>query len=476
MHVLFFALVCLVSRSLDVPNLERDVLAYCPPTEDAFMNFSCVGSAKDSKNIRFLMNHAEEVEWAVADAQESGKLSAEQSQPLLLYLESHLLLLCWQNLECAFQDAAQRNYWFIQFIKRCHELQHRALHLRPGEAGEDLCFDFELQVSVLDRAHRQIISDGTNGLQPAHAWLPGEVSPPCQGLQHHADVGPMQPWAWLPTKHGKRLLSAAVGATALLLDYLRKKGDDAFVVNLGASDGRCQLENLLMLDVANCAFDLGVRGIAIEGRDGEALRGRWQGVEAFGGYVSPSNVTSLMPLEPVSLLKIDLDHADCRFAEAILSSMPVPEALYVEYNRAMPPPVRLREKFSEQTVEAFSQVEDNWLVFAKKRHWGGCSMQAWQDLAESYGFELVQADFNDLLFLQKGLAERLGLRPAHASLFEHWLAAAHCVVPGRHLFGLQYHAAFDFRALAEAPERERCRLAKAWWLHEGADETSDLAC
>ena len=88
------------------------------------------------------------------------------------------------------------------------------------------------------------------------------------------------------------------------------------VVNLGAHDGSCRGGSAVkdvINDVANCAFDLGARGVAVEGLElASTLEGRWPGVIVHAGYVSPSNVSrvvedALFRLEAwrVDLLKIE---------------------------------------------------------------------------------------------------------------------------------------------------------------------------
>mmetsp|Transcript_131599 Transcript_131599/g.421156 ORF Transcript_131599/g.421156 Transcript_131599/m.421156 type:complete len:318 (-) Transcript_131599:61-1014(-) len=271
----------------------------------------------------------------------------------------------------------------------------------------------------------------------------------------------------------------------------------AAVVNLGAHDGTCSYGGKVV-DPANCAFERGHPGIALEGKPGllQKSSDHWDGVHLHEGYISPWNVSKIVrdsmeahQATSISLLKIDLDHADCFFAQALLSdpALPLPDILVVEYNKAFPPPVRFQERFSDATVADFSGSEDSWLVFGKRRQWMGCSLQSWHDLVSDLGYSLLAADFEDLAFLRNGVLDlgggsgELGKESGGGGaagdwLFHVWLEAAHCAAPSRRLHGMQNSANLDLRALAEEGWEDRCHVAFSWWVHERGYLHSDMSC
>lgn len=55
-------------------------------------------------------------------------------------------------------------------------------------------------------------------------------------------------------------------------------------------------------------------------------------------------------------------------------------------------------------------LEDASIVFGLRRHWIGCSMQAWQELAAWHGYLLLWADPFDLVFGRRDIVEQLGWR------------------------------------------------------------------
>ena len=176
------------------------------------------------------------------------------------------------------------------------------------------------------------------------------------------------------------------------------------VVNLGAFDGSCS-DGAIVKDVANCAFDSGARGVAVEGLElAGGLQDRWPGVVIHTGYISPGNVSkvvqdalSRLAASHVDLLKIDLDHADCFFAEALLRGALLqrpPAFLVVEYNRVFPPPIRFRERFDDKEA---GRMGLSWMEGKHSQHWSGCSMQAWHDTAAAHGYKLLQATLFDLI-------------------------------------------------------------------------------
>ena len=256
---------------------------------------------------------------------------------------------------------------------------------------------------------------------------------------------------------------------------------ELIVVNLGAHDGACK-DGAVVKDVANCAFDLGARGVAVEGLTlASTLEGRWKDVLVHVGYVSPANVTEIvgtalsrLAAKHVDLLKIDFDHADCFFAEALLRHGLAPAFMVVEYNRIFPPPIRFKERFSEAKAGRMGQ---SWMDGKRSQHWSGCSMQAWHDTAAAHGYELLQATLFDLTFLHQNVKHLdLGLDSLNgwpSSIFNTWLASAYCFAPSRRLYGHQAFASLDLRALPELPADDRCALAARWWSSEGQTSQSD---
>uniref|UniRef100_A0A7S4UBV4 Uncharacterized protein n=1 Tax=Alexandrium monilatum TaxID=311494 RepID=A0A7S4UBV4_9DINO len=227
----------------ELPALARGSLDYCPPIADSFIDFSCVDNSSRTAVIAFLSRRAEEILWAIANAREVGRLGLEKTTGVLSFLESFMLLLCWSRLDCAFRDGeAARNYWSSHFIARCREMQMRAPVL-PGENPVDLCTDSELQTSLLARIRGYVLSEADRSEvgDAVHAVFPPDVSPVCEDITGEV-VGPMWPLAQRAVLQGTYMLSVAMEPLVAVMGFVARRGHASFVVNLGASDGKCQAQ------------------------------------------------------------------------------------------------------------------------------------------------------------------------------------------------------------------------------------------
>eukprot|EP00927_Polykrikos_kofoidii_P015508 TRINITY_DN16906_c0_g1_i1.p1 TRINITY_DN16906_c0_g1~~TRINITY_DN16906_c0_g1_i1.p1 ORF type:complete len:590 (+),score=66.69 TRINITY_DN16906_c0_g1_i1:163-1932(+) len=138
-----------------------------------------------------------------------------------------------------------------------------------------------------------------------------------------------------------------------LLELLERSGVrlSRFVVNLGASDGRCTPGALY--DPANCLMLMhGFGGVAFEGREDDFiklakrfssrtdihLRFGWATPELAAAYAG-----EVTPRSP-DLLKVDVDNCDSCFVEAMLDRFD-PKLIHVEIEADLPPSLLRRSPF-----------------------------------------------------------------------------------------------------------------------------------
>eukprot|EP00928_Gymnodinium_smaydae_P098498 TRINITY_DN9172_c0_g1_i5.p1 TRINITY_DN9172_c0_g1~~TRINITY_DN9172_c0_g1_i5.p1 ORF type:complete len:528 (-),score=91.37 TRINITY_DN9172_c0_g1_i5:4-1587(-) len=472
--------------------LQRPTLDYCPPVDllgDPRNVLLCGLESNFEGNgyLQYLERRAEEIEIAASGLREAGLLSRVSFECVIRLAEACFLILCVQRFRCIFENEAD---FHLEMVQRAHDMESYALDLRKsGQLDMSWEVDATADVSVmLESLHEELYKLHMRGnvdsltdalaLAPGFAWYPEDVVSGCSSL----DV--RFPGPSLPASSKEwRLVYQPLLRVEWVLDLIASRVPLARrALNLGAHDGRCRDDSGVVNDHANCAFDRGFGGVAIEGdpalRDALHER-RWSGVSIHVGYITPANVSAVLGAEAAlefDLLKIDLDHADCVFADALLRGLArQPKVLHVEYNPVFPPPVRYRERFSMEVIDGYAAVEDSWTVFRHYEHWMGCSLQAWIDTLEVHGYQLFQVEWNDLTFVRGDLFRHVAAHAAARDPLTLWKAGTWCRAPGRLKRGLQRAASIDFRVLSESAEL-RCEAATAWFRQEGADARGDLSC
>ncbi|CAJ1348626.1 unnamed protein product [Effrenium voratum] len=477
------------------------VLGYCPFLEPGAWPEECQAAvalqaggasgrrrAEEGMMLSFY-GHVEELEWAVADASEAGRLVADMAGRILSFAEGLHLMLCVSQHRCLYPSEED---FELAWNRTCDDLLLRLpiawqwQSPQPCRSGNEL-------MAVMGSLVEGLAKAPAAGL-PAAALYPPDVAPVCESLES-PNLTSRQPLLSLDGTYGRHTLSTAAPVDLLgALETLRPR---PVAVNLGAFDGSCRhgpTATSAVADVANCAFERGAVGLAIEGLEvARNMEGRWPGVEVHVGYVSPEEASELvtaglqrMGHTEVDLLKIDLDHADCFFGSALLRKLPsLPAVLVVEYNRYLPPPIRFRERFSSSRAGVLGA---DWMEGKVSQHWSGCSLQAWHDLAAAHNYQLLQATLLDLVFLRADVAHRWALKDGPLgpeALFEAAFQAD--VAPGASNWGVQRQSlllgdgqAFvrlDLRRLAAENADARCALARRWWRAEKAEGVdSELYC
>ncbi|CAJ1397147.1 unnamed protein product [Effrenium voratum] len=516
------------------------VLGYCPFLEPGAWPEECQAAvalqaggasgrrrAEEGMMLSFY-GHVEELEWAVADASEAGRLVADMAGRILSFAEGLHLMLCVSQhrrgerapgtgLRGAWKTAAgllrtrgapKTGSWGAGFCDlesklRAWEVNEVAPVVFGRQVGPDTptaiwnggrCLypseeDFELAwnrtcddlllrlpiawqwqspqpcrsgnelMAVMGSLVEGLAKAPAAGL-PAAALYPPDVAPVCESLES-PNLTSRQPLLSLDGTYGRHTLSTAAPVDLLgALETLRPR---PVAVNLGAFDGSCRhgpTATSAVADVANCAFERGAVGLAIEGLEvARNMEGRWPGVEVHVGYVSPEEASELvtaglqrMGHTEVDLLKIDLDHADCFFGSALLRKLPsLPAVLVVEYNRYLPPPIRFRERFSSSRAGVLGA---DWMEGKVSQHWSGCSLQAWHDLAAAHNYQLLQATLLDLVFLRADVAHRWAPKDGPLgpeALFEAAFQAD--VAPGASNWGVQRQSLSGCAPPSASPRR-----------------------
>ncbi|CAJ1348623.1 unnamed protein product [Effrenium voratum] len=388
------------------------VLGYCPFLEPGAWPEECQAAVALQEGMMLsFYGHVEELEWAVADASEAGRLVADMAGRILSFAEGLHLMLCVSQHRCLYPSEED---FELAWNRTCDDLLLRLpiawqwQSPQPCRSGNEL-------MAVMGSLVEGLAKAPAAGL-PAAALYPPDVAPVCESLES-PNLTSRQPLLSLDGTYGRHTLSTAAPVDLLgALETLRPR---PVAVNLGAFDGSCRhgpTATSAVADVANCAFERGAVGLAIEGLEvARNMEGRWPGVEVHVGYVSPEEASELvtaglqrMGHTEVDLLKIDLDHADCFFGSALLRKLPsLPAVLVVEYNRYLPPPIRFRERFSSSRAGVLGA---DWMEGKVSQHWSGCSLQAWHDLAAAHNYQLLQATLLDLVFLRADVAHRWALK------------------------------------------------------------------
>lgn len=171
------------------------------------------------------------------------------------------------------------------------------------------------------------------------------------GGQREEQHGPPHPLQLVAADVSGRYAPLHV-AVPELLEVLEQRGVrlSRFVVNLGASDGRCAAGALY--DPANCLMLRGFGGVAFEGREEDflALARRFASrpdVHLRFGWATPSLAAAyageVAPRSP-DVLKVDVDNCDSCFVEAMLDRFD-PKLIHVEIEADLPPALARRSLF-----------------------------------------------------------------------------------------------------------------------------------
>ena len=108
---------------------------------------------------------------------------------------------------------------------------------------------------------------------------------------------------------------------------------------------------------------------------------------------------------PVDVLKVDIDSFDCDMARSVLERGFTPKLVWVEINWDIPPPLRLAKLFeplgSNPWLTFRSQFEEQNLPFF------GCSLSYSVRMFGELGYELLQVDGLDAIFVHKSLGRFL---------------------------------------------------------------------
>jgi hypothetical protein len=214
-----------------------------------------------------------------------------------------------------------------------------------------------------------------------------------------------------------------------------------FVVNIGSKDG-VSADPVYPVLVANPRTG----GVFVEaggdmlGKLAAHYAPRFPNAQPVQSFVAPSNVAAVArgdaararaagvyptPARSLDVLKIDIDGCDCHLLQVLLAEPDgffAAKVVQIELNHVLPPPLAWRDMCLGDAPGRSGPSQDVW----------GCSMQAAWDLLRPLGYELLQYDWPDGVFVRSDLA-RLAfpcLMPADASAGElydrnYWVGREH---------------------------------------------------
>ncbi|CAJ1404870.1 unnamed protein product [Effrenium voratum] len=231
----------------------------------------------------------------------------------------------------------------------------------------------------------------------------------------------------------------------IIPDSLPAEWEAKWVANLGAGDGTCaqdivrqdNLERgfLGYADPANCMVRKGYGGVLFEGDSQhqpaleEMLVNRTD-LELGIGFVDPRMAAQRIaefrdaraPKSSPQLLKVDVDNCDCCFVEAILAAGLRPLMIHVEVSPLVPPPIIYRPaEFNadvEDSMESLSASE------GRPGHMRHCSLSAFMELLDGFGYHLVYFAYHDATFAQRIIQPPAWLVDRTSS--EIWMGAYFC--------------------------------------------------
>lgn len=201
-----------------------------------------------------------------------------------------------------------------------------------------------------------------------------------------------------------------------VVDGIRDVVPDAmsnFCVNIGTREG---MEADPVYPILDALPDTG--GVFIEANEYEfgRLKGnydaRFPNAQTVNAFISPSNAAAVSrgdaararaagvyPSQRRSLdvLKIDIDGCDCHILESLLAEADAffeAKVIQIELNHVIPPPLVWKDMCPADASGRSTRSADVW----------GCSMQAAYDLVQPRGYELLQYDWPDAVFVKSALA------------------------------------------------------------------------
>lgn len=192
----------------------------------------------------------------------------------------------------------------------------------------------------------------SDGVEPL--LFPAELAPPgaCDPRAlHRPGDSPAIPWldvsGHYTTLHPP--VNVVLGQLATMHVQLSN-----WVVNLGASDGRCS--GGALHDPANCLLQLNFSGVIYEGREEEVktltkLFAERPDVHLHSGCSTPASAVEAAVADgaprSLDLLKVDVDNCDVCFVEAMLEHFD-PKLIHVEIDAELPPAFSRRHAFKER--------------------------------------------------------------------------------------------------------------------------------
>lgn len=276
-----------------------------------------------------------------------------------------------------------------------------------------------------------------------------------------------------------------------------------WTINIGASDAACRQPvwciplQCEQEDPANCLFQQGYAGIAFEGNTHfrpqlEELSSRiGPAFELHNEYMHPSAVVDSIkkyaqrhPHVQLDLLKVDIDNCDCCFVERILATGLRPRLVHVEISILIPPPFVFRPVDYNAEFPHGRSPLDEMSGGARLGHMSRfCSLSAYTEILEPFGYRLVQVAMFDALFASQETIKKLG---RHAPLSArdpaspdkkvdtlwHWLQG-HLCHPAYYLNDAimihEYTFLYDYRRWSDPaiPWLHRLKLLQAYLDHWG---------
>ena len=153
---------------------------------------------------------------------------------------------------------------------------------------------------------------------------------------------------------------------------------------------------------------------------------KFPNVKLINKGVSPSNVREILKVvklhedKTLDILKLDIDGCECQLLGELLED-PYYRAkiIQIELNHIISPPIAYKD-MCDKDLHGWSNVPNRGGWYA----WG-CSMQAAYDIVRPYGYELLQYDWPDAVFIHGSLRDvfpcLLGNRKGKNFLRNYWI-------------------------------------------------------
>ncbi|CAE7250100.1 casA [Symbiodinium sp. CCMP2592] len=202
---------------------------------------------------------------------------------------------------------------------------------------------------------------------------------------------------------------------------------EGWVVNVGAGDGSCSygaargvfqdLDVFKAGDPANCLLHAGFQGILFEGDSEKAQHVRQVFAQREGIWVVDNTTNPFKVLKQVVayrdsfdlrtqplLLKVDVDNCDCCFVMALLERGLRPQHIHVEVNSFVPPPIFFRPVEFDNSIKGDSTLEIG-PESGFRGHMVHCSLAAFAEQLEPFGYKLVQLYLHDAHFARQDVIQ-----------------------------------------------------------------------